>query len=57
MNVRPGGAWRLVQRAADGNEFASFGEYLAVEPPERMVSTFEVTGIPGVAGDGRLDAA
>lgn len=56
MDVRPGGAWRFVRRAADGNAYAFFGEYLEVEPPERLVSIFEFTGIPCVASNGRLDA-
>jgi uncharacterized protein YndB with AHSA1/START domain len=44
---RPGGAWRFVQRDADGNEFAFHGEYREIVPPERIVGTFEFEGMPG----------
>jgi uncharacterized protein YndB with AHSA1/START domain len=47
MDVRPGGAWRFVQRDAEGNEFAFHGEYREVVPPERVVGTFEFEGMPG----------
>jgi uncharacterized protein YndB with AHSA1/START domain len=47
MDVRPGGAWRFVQRDPDGAEFAFRGEYREVAPPHRLVSTFEFEGFPG----------
>lgn len=47
MDVRPGGAWRFVQRDAGGNEFAFHGVYHDVVPPERLVQTFEFEGMPG----------
>lgn len=47
MDVRPGGEWRIVQRAPDGQEFAFHGEYREVMPPERIVATFEFEGTPG----------
>jgi uncharacterized protein YndB with AHSA1/START domain len=47
MDSRPGGAWRYVQTSPDGQEFAFHGEYRAVSPPERLVSTFEFEGMPG----------
>ena len=47
MDVRPGGAWRFVQRDPDGNEFAFNGVYHQVLPPERLVYTFEFEGVPG----------
>ena len=37
MDVRPGGAWRFVQRGPDGSEFAFNGEYREIVPPERLV--------------------
>ena len=40
MDVRPGGRWRFVQRAADGGTHPFTGEYLEVEPPARLVQTF-----------------
>lgn len=47
MDVRPGGAWRYVSVDADGNEFAFYGEYLEIEPPERIRWTFmfDVEGV------------
>ena len=47
MDVRPGGRWRYVQVEADGREYAFYGEYREVVPPERLVSTFEFEGFPG----------
>jgi uncharacterized protein YndB with AHSA1/START domain len=47
MDVRPGGAWRFIQRDTDGNEYAFHGVYHQVVPPERVVSTFEFEGMPG----------
>lgn len=38
-DLRPGGAWRMVQRDADGNEAAFHGIYREVEPPARVVMT------------------
>lgn len=47
MDVRPGGTWRYVQRAADGNEYGFHGVYHATVAPERLVHTFEFEGMPG----------
>jgi uncharacterized protein YndB with AHSA1/START domain len=47
MDVRPGGAWRFVQRDPEGNEYAFRGEYREIVPPERLVYTFEFEGMPG----------
>ncbi|HEV3102111.1 MAG TPA: SRPBCC domain-containing protein, partial [Candidatus Dormibacteraeota bacterium] len=47
MDFRPGGTWRFVQRDAAGNEFAFHGVYHLVEPPARVVQTFEFEGVPG----------
>lgn len=47
MDVRPGGKWRYIQRAADGAEYAFRGEFLEVVPPEKLVLTFEFEGMPG----------
>ena len=46
-DVRPGGRWRYVQITPDGAEYAFFGEYREVVPPEKLVSTFEFEGMPG----------
>jgi uncharacterized protein YndB with AHSA1/START domain len=40
IDLRPGGAWRYVEHAADGNEYPFRGEYQEVAPPERLVHTF-----------------
>jgi uncharacterized protein YndB with AHSA1/START domain len=47
MDVRPGGKWRFVSVDGDGTEFAFYGEYLEVEPPERIKWTFmfDVEGV------------
>ena len=47
MDVRPGGAWRFVNRGSDGSETAFRGTYREVTPPERIVQTFEWEGMPG----------
>ncbi len=47
MEVRPGGAWRFINRDQDGTEFAFHGEYREIVPPQRLVYTFEFEGAPG----------
>lgn len=47
MDVRPGGTWRVVQRDAEGNEYAFHGVYHDVTPPDRVVYTSEYEGMPG----------
>jgi uncharacterized protein YndB with AHSA1/START domain len=47
MDFRPGGAYRFVQRAPDGAEYAFRGQYREIVPPERIVWTFEFEGMPG----------
>ena len=39
MDVRPGGAWRIVMCAPDGAEYPAQGVYREIAPPERMVFT------------------
>ena len=46
-DLRPGGAWRVVQRDAGGNEYGFRGVYREIVPPERVVRTFEFEGVPG----------
>ncbi|MHB1260257.1 MAG: SRPBCC domain-containing protein [Thermoplasmatota archaeon] len=46
MDVRPGGAWRFVQRGHDGRDFVSYGTYLEVTPVTRLVYTFQAEGMP-----------
>lgn len=47
MDVRPGGAWRFVQRTPDGQETAFHGTYVEVLPVTRLVYTFAVEGQQG----------
>jgi uncharacterized protein YndB with AHSA1/START domain len=39
LDVRPGGAWRITQRAPDGSLHPFAGVYLEVVAPERLVQT------------------
>lgn len=47
IDFRPGGAWRIVQRGAEGDEHAFRGEFREIVRPERIVWTFEYEGAPG----------
>lgn len=47
LDVRPGGAWRFVQRSPDGSEYGFRGEFREIAAPERIVQTFEFEGMPG----------
>jgi len=47
MDFRPGGSWRFVKRGPDGNDYGFRGVYREIEPPERIVQTFEFEGMPG----------
>jgi uncharacterized protein YndB with AHSA1/START domain len=47
IDFRPGGAWRIVHRGPDGEEFGFHGEYREIVPSERIVWTFEFEGMPG----------
>ena len=46
-DARPGGSWRIVQRAPDGTEHGFHGVFHLIEPPSRIVRTFEYEGAPG----------
>jgi uncharacterized protein YndB with AHSA1/START domain len=39
MDVRPGGAWRIIMCAPDGAEHSSQGVYREIVPPERLAFT------------------
>lgn len=47
LDLRPGGKWRWVSTDESGNEFAFYGEYLEVVPPEKIAWTFmfDVEGV------------
>jgi uncharacterized protein YndB with AHSA1/START domain len=47
MDVKPGGAWRILNRDAEGKEFWFHGVYHEVSSPSRLVYTFEFEGMPG----------
>ena len=47
LDVRPGGAWRFINRDADGNEYAFHGVFVEIVDPERITWTFEFEGMPG----------
>lgn len=47
MDLRVGGRWRIINRAADGAEFTFYGEYQEIRAPSRLVYTFEFAGTPG----------
>ena len=48
LDVRPGGDWRFVTvSSSDGEEHAFRGTFREVDPPERIVWTFEWEGMPG----------
>jgi uncharacterized protein YndB with AHSA1/START domain len=46
IDLRPGGAYRIVNRAPDGSEFAFRGVYKEVEAPARLVYTFIFEPLP-----------
>jgi len=47
FDIRPGGEWRVIQRGADGSEYAFRGVTHDVSAPERICQTFEFEGVPG----------
>lgn len=40
IDLRPGGSYRFVQRAPDGNQYGFRGVYKEIEPPARLVYTW-----------------
>src|SRR5262245_541367 len=48
IDLRPGGRYRYVIRKEKGGQIYAFrGEFHEIVPPERIVQTFEVEGVPG----------
>lgn len=47
MEPRPGGRWRLVEKAGNGEEYGFHGVFHDVVEGERLVQTFEFEGTPG----------
>lgn len=46
-DLRPGGAWRIVQHDLDGRKHGFRGTFQEVAPPERLVWTIEYEGMLG----------
>ena len=50
VDVRVGGRLRLVMRSPEGEEFGGRGEYLEINPPERLVFSWTWDGHEGHEG-------
>jgi uncharacterized protein YndB with AHSA1/START domain len=48
MDVRPGGEYRFIHRSDEGGEYIFYGEFREIAPPERLVQTSQMEGMPGV---------
>jgi uncharacterized protein YndB with AHSA1/START domain len=46
MDVRPGGAYRIVMRGADGTDYPITGVYREIVAPERLVMTLDCSEHP-----------
>jgi uncharacterized protein YndB with AHSA1/START domain len=47
MDVRPSGAWRIVQHDAVGHAYGFHAIHHSIVPSEQLVYTFEFEGMPG----------
>lgn len=47
VDFRVGGAYRFVEHAPDGEQYAFRGEYKEIDAPRRLSYTFEFEGMPG----------
>jgi uncharacterized protein YndB with AHSA1/START domain len=47
MDARPGGEWRFRVTTPDSQGTSFYGVYREINPPERLVYTFEWEGMPG----------
>lgn len=47
MDVRPGGAWRIVQHDAVGHAYGFHTIYHSIVPSKQLDYTFEFEGMPG----------
>jgi uncharacterized protein YndB with AHSA1/START domain len=47
MELKVGGAWRFIQKDAQGNQYAFNGVFQEIAPPERLVYTFEFEPMAG----------
>src|SRR5262245_61913229 len=46
-DVKPGGRWRAAGVGADGKRFAVEGEFLEIDPPHKLVHTWQPDWDPG----------
>lgn len=53
-DVRPGGRFRVRFRTLDGTEHETFGEYLEVQRPQRLVMTWRWQGAREDPGESRV---
>ena len=44
-DVRVGGRWRIENHEADGRVFKHKGEFMVLEPPHRLVISFQFDGM------------
>ena len=51
LDVRPGGAYKIVMRGPDGTEYPITGVYREVVKPERLVMTMDCSGHPAAWHD------
>jgi uncharacterized protein YndB with AHSA1/START domain len=54
MDVRPGGRWRWINHTTSGEDAPFKGEYLEVDPPNRIVRT-EIFDVPGFDDKAAID--
>ena len=47
LDARVGGEWRFIQRAENGSEYAFRGTFQELDPPSRIVQTFEFEPMAG----------
>ena len=50
VDLRVGGAWRIVHHGPEGEEHVFSGEFREIDPPERFVWTFAWGGAPDTVG-------
>jgi uncharacterized protein YndB with AHSA1/START domain len=49
VDLRVGGGYRFVHRAPDGSQHVFYGQYLEIQRPSRLVSTFAYEAAPDTA--------
>lgn len=47
FDARVGGDWRFIQKGENGEEYAFRGTFLELDPPSKIVQTFEFEPMPG----------